>query len=83
MHCEGHHLTYTHSSVKLSWNIGLVALLAIFPLLGAGCSGINTTQSVSPASFLIPGLMQADPPPADPVPVLPPAGPVRQMAQAR
>ena len=35
-------------------------------LLGAGCSGINTSQSVSPATFLLPGLLQADPPPAHP-----------------
>jgi len=30
---------------------------------GAGCGGINASQSVSPASFLLPGLMQATPPP--------------------
>jgi hypothetical protein len=40
--------------------------LAILPgfalLLGAGCSGINATGSVSPATFLLPGIMQADPP---------------------
>lgn len=27
----------------------------------AGCSGINTSQSVSPASFFLPGLLKADP----------------------
>jgi hypothetical protein len=31
-------------------------------LLGAGCSGINTSQSVSPASFFLPGLMRNDAP---------------------
>jgi hypothetical protein len=31
-------------------------LLALAPLLlGAGCSGINSTQSVSPLDFLLPG----------------------------
>jgi hypothetical protein len=35
-------------------------------LLGAGCGGINATQSVSPATFFLPGLLQADPPPAHP-----------------
>jgi hypothetical protein len=35
-------------------------------LLGSGCSGISTTQSVSPATFLLPGLLQADPPPPQP-----------------
>lgn len=32
--------------------------------LTAGCSGINSTHSVSPASFFLPGLLKADPPPA-------------------
>ena len=40
-------------------------------LLGGGCSGINATQSVSPATFLLPGLLQADPPPAHPDLTLP------------
>jgi hypothetical protein len=31
-------------------------------LLGAGCGGINASQSVSPASFFLPGIMKADPP---------------------
>jgi hypothetical protein len=26
-----------------------------------GCGGINSTQSVSPASFFLPGLLRADP----------------------
>jgi hypothetical protein len=30
----------------------------------AGCSGINASHSISPASFFLPGLLQADPPPA-------------------
>jgi len=30
-------------------------------VLGSGCSGINTGTSVSPASFLLPGIMRADP----------------------
>ena len=33
-------------------------------LLATGCSGINTSHSVSPASFFLPGLLQADPPSA-------------------
>jgi hypothetical protein len=38
-----------------------VALAAAL-LLGTGCSGINASRSVSPASFFLPGLMQAKPP---------------------
>jgi hypothetical protein len=30
--------------------------------LGTGCSGINASKNVSPATFLIPGFMKADPP---------------------
>jgi hypothetical protein len=49
-------------------------------LLGAGCSGINTSQSVSPASFLLPGLLQADPPPAHPDLILPANEPTTETA---
>jgi hypothetical protein len=49
-------------------------------LLGAGCSGINTTQSVSPATFLLPGLMQATPPLAHPDHLLPAAVPLTEAA---
>jgi len=41
--------------------IGAAALL----LLSAGCSGINASKSVSPMDIL-PALLQADPPPAQP-----------------
>jgi len=40
----------------------LAALLPALALLGAGCSGINTSHSVSPATFLLPGFFgQAQP----------------------
>jgi hypothetical protein len=42
-------------------------------LFVGGCSGINTTHSVSPASFFMPGLLQADPPAAPSTDPLPPA----------
>jgi hypothetical protein len=51
-------------------------------LLGAGCSGINTSQSVSPATFLLPGLLQADPPPAHPDRILPTEAPSTDAAQS-
>ncbi len=40
-------------------------LLVMFPalaLLAAGCGGINTSQTISPATFFLPGLLRADPP---------------------
>ncbi|HUZ07918.1 MAG TPA: hypothetical protein VMV89_10580 [Candidatus Paceibacterota bacterium] len=48
--------------MKLNWNFALFALLAATALSAAGCSGINASQSVSPASFFLPGLLRADPP---------------------
>jgi hypothetical protein len=45
-------------------HIGL-ALLGGTVLLATGCSGINASKSFSPASFFLPGLLQADPPPSD------------------
>jgi len=39
-----------------------LACVAMLILLGAGCSGINASRSVSPATFLLPGFMKADPP---------------------
>ena len=37
-------------------------------LLNAGCGGINASQSVSPASFFLPGLLKNDAPAATNVP---------------
>jgi hypothetical protein len=56
-------LIYT-GQVRLNWKFPWLAMLAFLTLLGAGCSGINAGGSVSPASFFLPGLIQADPPPA-------------------
>jgi hypothetical protein len=37
-----------------------LALLAV-AILGSGCGGVNASGSVSPATFLLPGLMQNTP----------------------
>jgi hypothetical protein len=34
----------------------LLAMPAMVALFGAGCSGINTSQSVSPLDFFLPGI---------------------------
>lgn len=39
-----------------------MAMLTAVALLGAGCGGINASQTVSPASFFLPGLLKACPP---------------------
>jgi len=51
--------------VRLSWKFLWLALFAALPLAGAGCSGVNASQSVSPLDFLLPGaghLIKAAPP---------------------
>jgi len=50
-------------------------------LAGAGCSGIAASESVSPATFLLPGLLKADPPPAHPGLFPPGNEPAGQLAQ--
>jgi hypothetical protein len=55
-----------------------VALL----LVGAGCSGINMSKSISPATFLLPGLLKADPPAANPEHELPAEEHVKEIAQS-
>lgn len=37
-----------------------MAMLPVLALVGAGCGGINASQSVSPASFLLPGIIRND-----------------------
>jgi hypothetical protein len=63
-------------------SLGL-ALGAALLTLTAGCGGINASKSVSPLDFFLPGLLQADPPPAQPDRLLPTNEPVQQVAQAR
>ncbi|MFM1768728.1 MAG: hypothetical protein RJA22_1257 [Verrucomicrobiota bacterium] len=50
------------------------ALAFSLAMAGTGCSGINTSHGVSPATFLIPGFFgQAPAPGHGPVPLPPPA----------
>jgi hypothetical protein len=46
----------------------LFAFLAALALSGAGCSGINSSESVSPLDFFLPGaghFLKADPAPTN------------------
>jgi hypothetical protein len=61
-------LLYT-GRVRLNWKLAWLAMLALLTLSNAGCSGINAGGSISPASFFLPGLMKADPPPSGDAPV--------------
>jgi hypothetical protein len=65
-------------------SIGKLLKWGYFPallLLGAGCGGIRASKSFSPLDFILPGLLQADPPPAAPTDPAAPNGPVTQVAQ--
>jgi len=58
-----------------------LGLFAAMLLMVAGCGGIRASKSISPASFFLPGLLKADPPPADPNHALPEEEPVKELAQ--
>jgi hypothetical protein len=60
--------------LKRNWKWFRVASLLAILALGAGCGGIRASKSVSPASFLIPGLLKNDVPDAQDstVPASPP-----------
>jgi hypothetical protein len=55
----------TYTLVQVTFHRKSCAFVAGATLLalGAGCSGINMSPSVSPATFLLPGLLKAEPPP--------------------
>jgi hypothetical protein len=48
--------------VRINRNWLALAMLVALAVGSAGCGGINARQSVSPASFFLPGLMKAGPP---------------------
>ena len=52
--------------VNLNWNLFRLSLLIGFAAFGIGCGGLNASQSVSPASFFLPGLGQNDAAPKAP-----------------
>jgi hypothetical protein len=62
--CHRAGLVYT-GQVRLNWRFPLLAVPVTLALLGAGCAGINTTQSVSPIDFFLPGaghFLKVEPP---------------------
>jgi hypothetical protein len=79
--------------VKIHWKSCRLAACAALLAFAAGCSGINASHSISPATFLLPGLLKAEPQqpvesslPGETVPAIPDPldpGAVRQFAQAR
>jgi hypothetical protein len=56
-------------------------MLPALLLIVAGCGGFSATKSVSPASFLLPGILKADPQPLHPEHTLPAVEPGTEVAQ--
>jgi hypothetical protein len=81
--CEHLLRIYTLLSVTLQRKTFQLAAVAALLVLTAGCSGLNATQSISPASFLLPGLLKADPAPATGDVTLPETPAAKQVALAR
>ena len=67
--------------MRLNWKNLRWLTIAAGLLLGTGCSGINVGKSFSPLDFLLPGILEADPPPAHPVRELPADPPAMELAQ--
>ena len=63
--CQANDPPYT-CLLSLNRNHFRMAIIPAVLLLGAGCSGINASHSISPASFFLPGLVQAPPAQAAP-----------------
>jgi hypothetical protein len=82
-YCEHVPVIYTPDSVTAKRkSLQLVACASLL-LLAAGCGGFSASRTVSPATFLLPGLLKADPPPAPADPVLPERTPAQQIASVR
>jgi len=56
--CYQKNLTYSSGVIMERRSLVLAAVLAPLVLLCGGCSGINRSIGVSPATFLIPGFVQ-------------------------
>jgi hypothetical protein len=61
---KGCHRAGVHynEQVRLNCHLLSLAMAAALMLACTGCGGVNASQTVSPASFLLPGLLKVDPP---------------------
>jgi hypothetical protein len=60
----------------------MIVIPAVLTLV-AGCSGIKASHSVSPATFLLPGIMKAEPIPASPDINFPAEERIKEIAQSQ
>jgi hypothetical protein len=54
--CSHVDVPYT-TPMRKKWNYGLWLCLSLLALIGSGCGGFSATRSISPATFLLPGLL--------------------------
>ncbi|MGZ4965303.1 MAG: hypothetical protein ACXWDN_18525 [Limisphaerales bacterium] len=47
--------------MKLGWLTRTFGLVAMLLIVGTGCSGINTQQTINPLMFFLPGIGQTKP----------------------
>jgi len=80
--CYGTNFNYS-TRVRLNWKLLWLTMPALtLPLLLSGCGGVNAGTTVSPASFLLPGLLRNDTTPATNAPgVFPTNDPVLASAK--
>ena len=57
---------YTLPPVTAKWNLIRWATGVILLICTAGCGGINASKGISPLDFILPGLIQNQPAPAQP-----------------
>jgi hypothetical protein len=69
--------TIYYALVQLDLKPAWLLSLAAIALIGTGCSGISTSHSVSPATFLLPGFFGQ----TSPAPATTPADPAGESIQ--
>ncbi|MCP5518666.1 MAG: hypothetical protein H7A45_15560 [Verrucomicrobiales bacterium] len=68
--------------MKCYRHLSLLATALVIGLVATGCGGVSASPSISPASFLLPGLVR-DTPKGDPVEPVPVPEPAPELASAR
>ena len=68
--------------VTIDWMFLRLGLIPALLLTCSGCGGVNATGGASPASFFLPGLLKADPPPSHPERAVPLPEPDEEVAQS-
>ncbi|HVU07011.1 MAG TPA: hypothetical protein VHG89_00540 [Verrucomicrobiae bacterium] len=48
--------------MRLNWSLVHAAIFVALALFATGCGGVNAGTTVSPATFLLPGILKTDTP---------------------